>query len=304
MNTSPTILRLAFAALLLLVGSACDLQKIGNQAAARTVAVSTLLTTPAVEVKGAAIAGNGFDAGLPSIDAGLLFDAGVFLDDAGFTIPAQNLAFVFFGKRQGDSPDSAPVGTAGASAKLIEVGGPSFALDDQGGGAYALSPDAGFVYRPNATYQFEFQHAAQTYTAEVEQVPAKETIDQFHPAAGYVELNAGESMSFIRPDPPQGMNRNFGFVNVIPISNEGAQGQPTYTNIPTTPLGFLKLLLAPTDWIGTNVVIPGTAFPNPDSNYIVVLQSAKLGGPKTDNLFSGSAILAGTADVAIIKTRK
>ena len=45
-------------------------------------------------------------------------------------------------------------------------------------------------------------------------------------------------------------------------------------------------------------------FPDPDMNYIVVFQSAKLGGPKSDNLFSGSAILAGTADVAIIKTRK
>ncbi len=304
MNTSPTITRLPIAALILFALSACDLQKIGNQATAKTVSVSTLLTTPAVEVKGAAIAGNGFDAGLTGFDAGLLNDAGVSFGDAGFTIPAQNLAFVFFGKRQGENPDSAPVGTAGALAKLIEVGGPTFTLDDQGSGTYALSPDAGFVYRANATYQFEFQLAAQTYTAEVAQVPSKENIPEFHPAAGFVELNAGEAMTFIRPDPQQGMNRNFGFVNVIPISNQGAQGKPTYTNIPTTPLGFLKLLIAPTDWIGTRVEIPGTAFPNPDSNYIVVLQSAKLGGPKTDNLFSGSAILAGTADVAIIKTRK
>lgn len=302
MNTSSTITRSALGALLLLLGPACDLQKIGNQASAKTVAVSTLLTTPAIEVKGAAIAGNGFDAGL-SFDAGLVLDGGVTLFDAGIQIAPQNLAFVFFGQRQGDNPDSPPVGTPGATATLKEVGGPSFALDDQGGGAYALSPDAGFVYTPNATYQFEFTLAAQTFLAEVERVPSKENIPEFHPPAGYVELSAGESLTFIRPDPPQGQNRNFGFVNVFPINAQGSQGEPTYTNIPTTPLGFIKLLLAPTDWITTSVEIPGTAFPNPDSNYIVVLQSAKLGGPKSDNLFSGSAILAGTADVAIIKTR-
>jgi hypothetical protein len=304
MNTSPTITRPALAALALLAGSACDFQKIGNQATAKTVAVSTLLTTPPIEVKGAAIAGNGLDASLPDLDAGLLFDGGISFGDAGLTIPAQNLAFVFLGQRQGESIDSAPAGTPGAIATLKEVGGPTFPLDDQGGGAYGLSPDAGFVYKPNATYQFEFALNNQTYVAEVERVPSKENIPEFHPAAGYVELNAGQSMTFVRPDPPQGQSRNFGFVNVFPINNEGSQGQPTYTNIPTTPLGFLKLLLAPTDWTKTSVEIPGTAFPNPDSNYIVVLQSAKLGGPKSDNLFTGSAILAGTADVAIVKTRK
>jgi|APLak6261675434_1056106.scaffolds.fasta_scaffold06334_2 hypothetical protein len=300
MKTSRIVL--ALSALLGVTG--CDLQKIGNQATAKTVAVSTLLTTPAFEVKAEAIAGNGFDAGLPDLDAGALFDGGVSFGDAGFTVPAQNLAFVFFGQRQGDSLDIAPTGTAGAMAKLIEVGGRSYPLDDQGGGSYALNPDAGFSYRDDATYQFEFALNAQTYVAEVTRVPTRENIPQFHPAAGYVELNAGQDLTFTRPDPPQGQDRNLGFVNVFPINNQGAQGQPTYTNVPTTALGFLKLVVAPGDWKQTVVTIPGSAFPNKDSNYVVVLQSAKLGGPKSDNLFSGSAILAGTADVAIIKTRK
>ncbi len=302
MNPSPTITRPLLAALAVFAGAGCEIQKIGNQASAKTVAVSTLLATPAFEVKGEAIAGNGFDAGL-SFDAGL-FDAGVTFSDAGIRVPEQNLAFVFFGQRQGDNPDSPPLGTPGATATLKEVGGGNFTLDDQGGGTYVLSVDAGFVYKPNATYQFEFTLAAQVFVAEVERVPSKENIPEFHPDAGYVELNAGQSMTFIRPDPPQGQSRNFGFVNVFPINNQGSQRQPTYTNIPTTPLGFIKLLLAPTDWTTTSVVIPGSAFPNADSNYVVVLQSAKLGGPKSDNLFSGSAILAGTADVAIVKTRK
>lgn len=304
MNTSPTITRTALATLTFLALAACDLQKIGNQATARTVAVSTLLSTPPVEVKGAAIAGNGFDASIPDLDGGLTLDGGVLITDAGITIPAQNLAFVFFGQRQGNNLDSAPVGTPGAIAKLKQVGGSTFTLDDQGGGSYALSPDAGFTYTPDATYQFEFTLQSQVYLAEVEKVPSKETISQFHPTAGYVELNAGAPLAFTRPDPPQGQNRNFGFVSVFPVSSQGAKGQPTYTNVPTTPLGFLKLVVAPTDWTVTNMEIPGTAFPDRDANYIVVLQSAKLGGPKSDNLFTGSAILAGTADVAIVKTRK
>ncbi len=291
-------------AVVALLASGCDLQKIGNQATARTVAVSTLLSTPAVEVKAEAVASNGLDAGLADLDAGLLLDGGVLLSDAGVTVPAQNLAFVFFGQRQGESLDTAPVGTAGAQVTLAEVGGGRFPLEDLGGGNYSLTAaDAGFTYRDGATYNFEIVHAGATYVAEVTRVPTKEVITQFHPPAGYVELEAGAAFTFTRPDPPSGEDRHLGFVNVFPLSREGSQGQPTFTNVPTTPLAFLKLVVAPNDWKTTTVTVPGTAFPDRDTNYLVVLQSAKLGGPKSDNLFTGSAILAGTADVAVIKTR-
>lgn len=303
MIPSPTFTRLALGATLAFSLAACDLQKLGNQATARTVAVSTLLTTPAVEVKGAAIAGNGFDAGFLQFDAGFTLDAGVSFSDAGITIPAQNLAFVFFGQRQGDNLDSPPVGAEGASATLEQSGGPRFTLSDEGSGAYSLPADAGFTYVPGATYRFEFGLSGQTYVAEVEEVPGQEQIAEFEPAEGYVELEAGQPFVFHRPDPPPGRLRNFGFVNVFPVSSDGSQGAVTYTNIPTSALGFLKLVVAPGDWQKTRVEIPGTAFPERDRNYLIVLQSAKLGGPKTDNLFAGSAILAGTAEVLIVKTR-
>jgi hypothetical protein len=287
-----------------LAWAACDFQKIGNQATARAVAVSTLLTTPPVELKPEAIAGGGFDAGLGDLDAGALLDAGLLPTDAGVTVPPQNLAFVFFGQRQGEGLDTAPMGVPGATVTLVEVGGGRFALADQGGGNYALTEaDAGFVYRDGATYNFEIVSGGTTYVAEVVRVPPRENIAQFRPPGGFVELNAGEPFTFTRPDPPMGEDRHLGFINVFPINREGQQGQPTYTNIPTTPLDFLKLVVAPNDWKKTTVTIPGTAFPARDANYLVVLQSAKLGGPKSDNLFTGSAILAGTADVAIIKTR-
>ena len=282
----------------------CDFGKISSQATAKTVAVSTLLTTPAFEVKAEAIAGNGFDASVPDVDGGLGFDAGALLADAGVLVPAQNAAFVFFGQRQGTALDSAPIGTAGATATLVQDNGTSWPLDDVGEGTYALSPDAGFTYRDDATYTFRFAWQGQTYEGKIERVPSREVIPEFHPSAGYVALTSGQSFTFTRPDPPQGEDRNFGFVNVFPINSAGAKGEPTYTNIPSTPLGFLQLVAAPTEWKGTKVTIPASAFPERDANYIVLLQSAKLGGPSTDNLFIGSAILAGTADIAIVKTAK
>lgn len=296
MSSSPTIILtrprgLTSLTLLLLSLAACDLQKIGNQVTARTVAVSSLLSTPPVEVSAAAIAGNGLDASIPALDAGI-------------TVPVQNLAFVFFGQRQGDTLDLAPVGTPGAVAKIKEVGGASFSLVDQGGGNYALPADAGMTYKANATYQFEFNYQSKVYLAEVERVPTPERVAAFHPAAGFVELEPGAPFAFMRPDPPQGQERNLAFVSVFALSNDGSRGVPTFTNLPSTPLAFLKLVVTPGDWKQAGVSIPGTAFPSRDANYLVVLQSAKLGGPKSDNLFSGSAVLAGTADVAIVKTKR
>jgi hypothetical protein len=292
---APIVMKIAprFALLLMLcTAPACELQKLGSQATSRTVAVSTVLNTPSFELPAAALAGNGFDAGT------------TFGGDGGVRVPAQNAAWVFFGQRQGESLDVAPVGVSGALAVLKQVGGASVPLKDQGGGQYVLQGDAGFSYQDNASYQIEVVSSGETYVAEVERVPPAEAIAEFRPAAGYVQLNAGQAFSFRRPEPPQGQERTLGFITVFSISASGSPGASTYTNIPSTPLQFLKLVVAPTEWKEANVTVPGSAFPNQDANYMVVLQSAKLGGPKSDNLFSGSVILAGNAQVAVIKTSK
>lgn len=299
MNTPVKIMCVGF---LVTAGLGCDFNTISSQAQAKTVAVSTLLTTSPVTISGAAVAGNGFDASIPAFDGGV--DAGGLSLDAGITIPAQNLVSVFFGQR-GANLDTAPVGTAGATVSVTEVGGSTWQLADQGGGTYTLlsASDAGFVYRGTATYDFTFVNAGVTYTAEVARVPPPENIAKFHDAPGYITLSVGDSFTFTRPDPAAGEDRQLGFVNVFPISSSGSQGQPTYTNIPKTPLDFLKLVVAPSDWKQSVVTIPASAFPEKDHNYVIVLQSAKLGGPKSDNLFSGSAILAGTADIGVVKTK-
>jgi hypothetical protein len=287
--------------------AACDLQKTANQVTARSVVVATLLATPPVFIRPEAIA---FDAGLSSLDASVL-DAGVSLNlgDAGVTIPPQNLVIVFYGQRQGDSLDVAPQGVAGAQVTLSEVGGRSFKLNETGGGSYVLSgEDAGFKYTSSATYQFTVVSANQTYVAEVAQVPPEERIPAFETPRGFIDQPAGQALTFVRPEPPPGQKLNLGFVNVFPVDPQGMQApMPTYTNVPTTPLQFLKLIGdavgAQTEYRAQSVTIPASAFPQPGKNYLIVFQSAKTGGPKSDNLFAGSAIIAGTAAIGIVKTR-
>jgi hypothetical protein len=290
-----TILVLGTAFLL-----ACDLQKIGNQATAKSVAVGIILATPPVEIKAQAVALRDAGFNFPA-DSGI--DAGALFADAGITVPGQNIVTLYFGQREGSGLDIAPTGTTGASVSLVEVGGPTFQLKEEGSGNYVAQDDAGFKYKSNATYTFNISHLGTTYVAEIEKTPTQETIAKFHDAPGFIEINANESVSFTRPDPLSGQDRQLGFINVFAINSSGGNKTATYSNIPTTPLGFLKLVVVPNEWKESVVTIPGTAFPSAKSNYVIVLQSAKLGGPKSDNLFSGSAILAGAADVGIVKTK-
>jgi hypothetical protein len=144
--------------------------------------------------------------------------------------------------------------------------------------------------------------------AEVAGVPQEERIAAFESPSGFIDQVAGQSLTFIRPEPAPGQKLNLGFVNVFPISRDGAKSlTPTYTTVPTTPLQLLKLVSdtvgLQTEYRAQSVTVPGTAFPERDKNYIILFQSAKTGGPKSDNLFAGSAIIAGTAAIGIVKTR-
>jgi hypothetical protein len=302
-----TIRKLLFAAAVLglTFSVACDIGKTTSQLSARKVVVATLLHTPAVELKPEAIAG--FDASFPANDSGFSFDAGAFLSDAGITVPPQTAAFAFFGTRNGEGLDqTAPTAVAGATMAVQVKGGAELALKDQGSGSFSLSSvdDKALTYEENASYLYKANAGGDSFVAIVEKVPALERIAELHPAGkSYIDQAANTEFKFQRPDPPTGQDRNLAFVFVIPISRDGKQGEPTYTNLPSKPLDYLKLVIAPSDWTRTTVTVPGSAFPEPNKNYIILLQSAKLGHPDSDNLFTGSAIIAGTADVGIVKTR-
>lgn len=285
------------AVVLITAGTGCDLAALGNQLTSNNLTVATLLATPPVELRPLAVAG--IDASVP-LDAGI--DAGALLADAGFTVPGQTVAFVFFGQKQGDALSAPPNGIPGAAVSVSQ-GATKHALGEIGGGTYQLlGTDGGLSYASGATYDFAIVHQGKTYGARLENAPAQETIPELHPAAGFVDLAKNTALTLNRPAPAQG-ERNLAFVTVFPINRDRSKAQPTYTNVPMDPLGFLKLVAAPAEWKAATVTIPGTAFPDPDKNYIVVLQSAKLGKTTTDNLFPASAVLGGTADVGIVKTR-
>lgn len=320
-----TIRKLLFTVSLVAIAiSACDLlNRTSAQVQAKKVIVGTLLHTPPIEVRPEAIAGfdasffqgfdaGGFDAGGFVFDGGFPFDAGGLINlDGGFSIilPEQTAVFAFFGTRNGEGlSQTAPTAIPGATLSLTQKGGPELMLKAVAGsdGTFQLSStdEKGLTYVAKASYLFTARADGQTYVGIIEEVPEEEHIVAFRPdGKSHIDQEAGKDFTFARPDPPNGKERNLAFVVVVPIDREGKQGEPTYTNVPQTVLGLLKLAVAPSEWKTTTVKIPGTAFPEKDKNYLILLQSAKLGRPDSDNLFLGSAMIAGTADIGIVKTR-
>ncbi|MGA9523202.1 MAG: hypothetical protein WBV82_17170 [Myxococcaceae bacterium] len=271
---------------------ACDLEKTGNQLQADKVMVATILSTPPVELSALGLAG--LDAGVP-LDG----DAGV------VTVPPQTAAFVFFGEREFRSLDVEPTPVTGATASVRAEGAQPVMLEAGEAGTYALTSaeDEKLEYASGANYLFEVQYGGQTYVGRVDQAPQLEQIVAFHPSSGYVEHAANTPFTFSRPAAPANQERNLGFITVFPVSQSGERGEPTWTNVPHKPLDFLKLVALPSKWKEDSVTIPASAFPQKDQTYLVVLQAVKLGGPESHNLFTGSALLAGTAEVGVFRTK-
>ncbi|MCE9666931.1 hypothetical protein LY474_03810 [Myxococcus stipitatus] len=272
---------------------ACDLEKTGAQLTADHVMVGTLFATPEVEVSAGATAG---------------FDGGTWPRDGGdtLTFPAQTAALVFFGSKDGD--DSQPSGVSGAKASVQPVGGVATALSEDGSGSYSLTSIGGedekLTYQSGATYQFIASKDGKRYVGQVDDAPVKESIAAFRPnGAAYVTLDANAALSFDRAAPPGNQDRTLGFVTVVPLSSDGQKGEPTYSSMPTTPMEFLQLVAVPGSYREARVTIPGSAFPERNALYLVIFQSVRLGGAESDNLFIGSAMLVGTADVGVVHTR-
>ncbi|HEX8824398.1 MAG TPA: hypothetical protein VF794_31035 [Archangium sp.] len=283
------------ATALLLSPLACDIDKTGNQLLAKKVMVGTLLSTPTVDVSYSAMAG---------LDAGTLPDGGIREEDR-VTVPGQTAAFVFFGTREGDQGQPEPI--ANATVRLEAVNGKQYNLDNTGVGTYGhtsgFEDDAGVKYQSGATYRFVAVQDGTSHVGTVEEAPSLERIAALHPAEGYVKHMANQGLTLQRPPAAGGKPRTLGFVTVFPLSTNGEKGQPTYSNVPKEPLEFLQLVAVPTEWQAANIPIPGSAFPQTNSNYLVVFQTVKTGGAESDNLFIGSALLVGTADVGMVHTQ-
>lgn len=283
-----------------LLAAGCDLV---SKTLAKKAMVATLLGTPEVRITAAMIADQaGFDGGITFGDAGFVINPG----DAGYTVPSQTIAFAFLGERVGDTFDVTPKPVTGATVTLEPAAGGSVALKELGGGTYQLTSveNAQLVYAGASTYDFKAIIAGEAFIGSVENTPPQERVEAFHPASGFLEQRVNQPYTFTRPAPPATQEkRNLGFVTVVPIST-GGQGTPTYTNVPKEVTGFLKLASGlDAEWRAAEITIPGSAFPEPNQNYLILLQSAKLGGTKGTNLFIGSAVIAGAGEVAIVRTR-
>lgn len=293
------------AAFALMVG--CDVGKTASQASARRVMVATLIQTPEITVPREALAIPIPDAGGFTFDGGLPFDAGFspFTADGKLLLREETLSFAFFGERQGDGLTQAPVPLDGTTLFVQAGENPRLEMRlDNSTGAYQLSSldNPAMKYLEGEKYTFTANNQSENYITEIAAVPPHEQIVAFHPPDGFIHLNAGQQFVFVRSDPPENQDRDLGFVTVLPITDEGKRGIPTWTNVPTDAFGLLKLVAAPGAYKRSEVTIPGEAFPDRDSNYLILLQTARLGGPQTANLFIGSAIMAGTAEVGIVKT--
>jgi hypothetical protein len=260
----------------------CDLVA---KATANRVMVGSVLASPPVTFSPVAVAG--FDAG-SGVDAGTV------------TVDGQTAGLVFFGTREGDV---APDGIAGAAVTVGPSDGTKFTFDDLGGGSYAKSSvgGTGFTYVPGKSYEFTATQGGTAYIGSVEGSPPVETIAAFHPSAGYITHTVNQAFSFERGALGSGEERTLGFVTVVPVSNSGQKGTPTYSNIPTTPLEFLQMVVSPGAWKTQTVQVPASAFPTAATTYFVSLQSVKLGTAKSNNLFVGSALMAGSGDVGVLR---
>ena len=284
------LLLLSTLAACILAPLACDLGKAVDQISAETVMVGTLLSTPDVDISPEAVAG---------LDGGFRPDGG----QSSFTVPGQTVAFMFLGTREGQN--SQPEGITGATVTIQPVGGQAVTLTSDGAGAYSRSSnsDATLTYQSGKNYNFIAVRNGERFEGSVENSPAQERIPALHPPEGVVRIPANTPLSFERADPPSGQDRTVGFVTVVPISDNGQQGKPTYTNVPTGPLEFLSLVALPSDYKQKTVNIPATAFPTAKQTYLVTFQAVRTGGPDSANLFLGSALLAGTADVGVVRTQ-
>jgi hypothetical protein len=290
------ILLSAAVTALLLSPLACDFEKTGSQLFAEKVMVGTLLSTPDIDISVEAMYG---------LDAGTRPDGG--FSGERITIPGQTAAFVFFATRDGEQGKPEPIDDATARIELQD--GSTLNLENMGMGAYSytsdFSGDGGMKYQSGATYRFVAAHGGRAHVGKVEKAPSLEEIGGLHPPEGYVRHTANEGLTLQRPT-VRGQERTLGFITVFPLGKDGSKGQPTYTNLPKEPLDFVELVAFPdetNEWKKSSITIPGSAFPLRDSNYLVVFQTAKNGGPESNNLFIGSTMLVGTADVGLVHTK-
>jgi len=272
----------AFVALccLALVVSACELVE---SATADRVLAGTVMATPEYDFNGTAFG----DAGYTAPDGGSLLPP----------VPSQTVAQIFFGSRDPKDLTKPPTGVSGAKVSL-SVGGKSYSLTDKGSGNYMLTTieNKEFVYQPGAEYKLTITNGGNTYTASVT-APQEERVQQFHATPGIpLDHTANQQLQV-----PRERVDNIAFTTVVPMSQAG-KGDPTYTDFPSKPLDLLDLVANDSKWKQKTITMPGTAFPQTGAVYLVNVAAVEK-GDTSENLFTTSVFLVGSADLGLVKTQ-
>jgi hypothetical protein len=278
--------RPALALLLPLAALAASLACNLRQVTADQAMAATLLNVPSRAV-------DPFALGAP--DAGAGVDAGT------ITLPGQTAALVFLGELRGGVLDADPAPIDGAEVQVGPEGGGRAALARTAPGTYTTTSlqTPGLTYQSGATYDFAARADGEDYLGKVPEVPAEERIAELREMPK--RLSPGQPLTLTRPAPPAGKERPLGFVTVTRLGPQGQPEGPTYTSLPTTPIDVLRLGLDPEGFRAASVEVPASAFPEARKSYLVVFHSATLGRPESDNLSVLSVLLAGTADVGVVR---
>ncbi len=287
--TSRTMtLRIAIALAAL---GACGLWGCGlfDSVQATKVMAASILATPEYDMAKLA---SGFDAGIA-------YDGGMTLPDGGSgTVPSQTVAEVFFGERNASDPSKAPSGIAGATVKL-SIGSKTLQLADKGNGNYSLTSieNSQLAYVSGVDYDITVTYGGANYTATVKG-PAEEKIEQFHTGSATLEVTANSPLQLTRTS-----TDNVAFTSVFPTDQQqGQTTQPTWTNVPTKPIDLFDLVANDAKWRMKVITVDGSAFPKPQGYYVVSVAAVSR-GHTSDNLFTTSIFLAGTADLGLVKTK-
>lgn len=277
----------------------CD--QLVEQLTASDFAVAVLLSTPAVP--------NPKNAGatLPGVTTLSVF------------VGATDTTKILDGKASADaiSPESDATVTVDFTNTTtnmpVQVSVPS-----KGNGIYAVtSTDSVLVAQAGTAYTVTISRAGKTYKLKATSSVDIPKIKEFEePAPRLItDYDAAANGGFtITRDPslePTSKNK-VAFVAMQAIdSNTTASATPggagiTNTNIPTTPFGFLELVLDKSKWQEKTFTIPADKFAAA-TPYLVSLTAVSEGSNPTDTsssaLFAGSNFFIGTADAGGVVTK-
>lgn len=241
-------------------------------------------------------------------------------------------ATAFYGKRVNPNPgqplplDAKPEGVPGATVTL-KWGSKSVRLSDKGAGSYladTVSEGTGLTALEQAEYTIEVVNdEGQVFTGTVTPPPPV-VIAEFEGTDAFCNLapdGISEEVKFqhcrqhtkntdftiSRKDKTTGelltdaTKNDLGFWAVYKVSNKIDPKNPNATNFPKEPVEVVQLIAADAPYRAGTFTVPGSAFDDAGSDkfYGVGLMVAKK-GTTSNNLFVGSAVLAGHASGGVL----